>query len=98
MGDIRDPRTKTGWSRTVRFGPGPRTGPNQDQQNLENLGPIGTGRSVDPCVIQDSVCYKKSFVGLGLGAHLIHPESLSSWMLVTDVGASNKLRCTNIPK
>ena len=25
----RDPRTKTGWSRTERFGPGPRTRPGQ---------------------------------------------------------------------
>ena len=31
--DTRDPRTKTDWSRTERFGPGPRTGP--DQQHLE---------------------------------------------------------------
>ena len=49
----RDPRTKTDWSRTVRFGLGPRTGPgknsnlgpNQDRKNFENLGPISTGRS-----------------------------------------------------
>ena len=25
----RDPQTKTSWSRTERFGPGPRTGPEQ---------------------------------------------------------------------
>jgi len=31
----RDPRTETGWSRTERFGPRPRTEPNQNQQNLE---------------------------------------------------------------
>ena len=48
----RDPRTKTDWSGTE-----PKTGPNQDQQNFENLGPnqnqknfenlgpISTGRS-----------------------------------------------------
>ena len=31
----RDSRTKTGWSRTERFGPEPRTEPDQDHQNLE---------------------------------------------------------------
>ena len=32
---LRDPRTKTGWSQTERFGPGPRTEPDKDQQNSE---------------------------------------------------------------
>ena len=50
----RDPRTKTGWSRTKRFGPDPRTGPeprknsnsgtgpDQDQEKFRNLGPKRT--------------------------------------------------------
>ena len=29
---LRDPRTKTGWSRTERFGPGPPTGPDQGRK------------------------------------------------------------------
>ena len=36
----KDPRTKTGWSRTERFGPGPTTGP--AQENFRNLGPVRT--------------------------------------------------------
>ena len=37
----RDPRTKTGWSRTERFGPGPksRTSSDQHRKNLRYLGP-----------------------------------------------------------
>ena len=35
----RDPRTKTGWSRTERFGPGPRTGPDQNREKNQILGP-----------------------------------------------------------
>ena len=53
---IKDPWTKVGWSRTERFGPGPRinvsnevsksrTGPNKDHQNLRS---IRIGRSVNP--------------------------------------------------
>ena len=43
----RDPRTKTGWSRTKRFGP--RTGPDQDRKNFRNLGPVRnwTGKIVE---------------------------------------------------
>ena len=37
---FRDPRTKTGRSRTERFGPGPTTGP--AQENFRNLGPDRT--------------------------------------------------------
>ena len=41
----KDPRTKTGWSRTKRFGLGPRTGPgpDQDRKNSRNLGPTRPG-------------------------------------------------------
>ena len=39
---IRDPRTKNGWSRAEWFGPGSRTGPDQNRQNLRNLGPAPT--------------------------------------------------------
>ena len=54
-----DPRTKTGKIEEIpvqlreQTGPGPRkiskawTGPNQEQQNFENLGPIETGQSSD---------------------------------------------------
>ena len=38
-GPISDPRTKPDWSRTERFGPGPRTGPDQDRENFRNTGP-----------------------------------------------------------
>ena len=34
---IRDARTKTGWSRIEQNGPGPRTEPEQEQQNLDIL-------------------------------------------------------------
>ena len=34
----RDPRTKTGWYRTERFDPGPRTEPNQNRKKSRNLG------------------------------------------------------------
>ena len=41
--ETRDPRTKSGWSRTERFGPGPakfrNVGPDQDRTNFSNLGP-----------------------------------------------------------
>ena len=43
----RDPRTKTGWSRTERFGP--KTGPDQEWKNFRNLGPVRnwTGKIVE---------------------------------------------------
>ena len=34
MTEGRDPRTKTDWSRTERFGPGPRAGPDKENRNL----------------------------------------------------------------
>ena len=38
----RDPRTKTGWSRTERIGPGPRTGPDQNRKKIRTPGPNRT--------------------------------------------------------
>ena len=39
----RDPRNKTGWSGTERFGPGPKSSTSSDQhrENLRYLGPDG---------------------------------------------------------
>ena len=41
MTEGRDPRTKTDCSRTERFGPGPRAGPDKDKEN-RNLGQART--------------------------------------------------------
>ena len=59
----RDPRTKTCWFRTERFGPGPRTGPEQDRKNLRNLRPART-RTKTILEIPDQD--QEKFLNLGL--------------------------------
>ena len=51
------------WEQAVWYGS--RTGPDQDQQTFENLGPIRTGRSVDPWLVEQAtiietnlICYR----------------------------------------
>ena len=46
--EVRDPRTKTGWSQTERIGPGSRSGTNQDQKNVRNLAVRGFLVEVTP--------------------------------------------------
>ena len=65
---VRGPRTKTGWSQTERFGPGPvqgakfrNLGPDQDQKNFESLGPMAVRGSLIPSL---SVWWFLVFLGL----------------------------------
>ena len=89
-----DPRTKTGWSRTERFGRGPRTGSDQGQQNFENFKQIRTWRSVHPCFTLWS-CHNplwslkpflKSFSSLSIDSLCIKLFSDDDWSVWKCVG------------
>ena len=83
----RDPRIKTKLSGTKRFSM--VLGPDQDQQTLQNLGPIRTGRFVDPWLEEQAtvietnlICYQYNSWSDQQG---YMPTEINSWRTMKSI-------------